>query len=200
MATAKPFSPSCENNRQPILTVIKPLLASSTAVLEIGSGTGQHAVYFAAELPHLQWHTSDLPEHHAGIRLWLAEAQLPNLHAPLMLDVTSTPWPDVEADTVFSANTTHIMSWPMVEALFAGVAKLLPPAGLFLLYGPFNYGGRYTSDSNARFDRSLQARDPDMGIRDFDALQRLAEAGDLQFVRDYAMPANNRILHWQKSR
>ncbi len=198
MYAAKPFSQACENNRTPILNVIRPLLADSRAVLEIGSGTGQHAVYFAAELPHLQWLTSDLAAHHPGILQWLEESGSPNLHAPLTLDVTMQPWPAVDVDAVFSANTAHIMSWPMVEALFAGVASLLPDGGAFLLYGPFNYAGRYTSESNARFDRSLRARDPDSGIRDFEALQRLAEDGGLHFVHDYAMPANNRILHWHK--
>ena len=198
MAAAKPFSPACENNRLPILNVIKPLLANARAVLEIGSGTGQHAAYFAAELPHLQWLTSDLEAHHPGIQLWIEEAGLSNLHAPLTLDVLAQPWPAVDADAVFSANTTHIMSWSMVEAMFAGVADLLPPGGVFLLYGPFNYAGRYTSDSNARFDRSLRARDPDSGIRDFEALQTLADEGGLRFVHDYEMPANNRILHWRK--
>jgi len=198
MPTAKPFAPACENNRDPILSVIGPLFANRRAVLEVGSGTGQHAVYFAAALPHLQWFTSDQAEYHAGIRLWIEDAGLPNLHAPLTLDVLAQPWPVLEADAVFSANTTHIMSWPMVEALFAGVADLLPDGGLFVLYGPFNYAGRYTSDSNARFDRSLKARDPDSGIRDFEALQRLAENGGMRFVHDYEMPANNRILHWRK--
>ena len=198
MPVAKPFSPACEKNRQPILNVIKPLLARSKAVLEIGTGTGQHAVYFAAELPHLQWFTSDLAEHHQGIMQWLEDAALPNLHAPLALDVLTQPWPAVDVDAVFSANTTHIMSWPMVEAFFAGVADLLPDAGAFLLYGPFNFAGRYTSDSNARFDRSLRARDPDSGIRDFEALQRLAANGGLDFLHDHEMPANNRLLHWRK--
>ncbi len=198
MPAAKPFSQACENNRAPILAVIKPIFANARTVLEIGSGTGQHAVYFAEALSHLQWLTSDLDEHHAGIRAWIEEAALDNLHMPLSLDVTQQPWPALDVDAVFSANTTHIMSWVMVEALFAGVAELLPEDGDFVLYGPFNFGNRYTSDSNARFDRMLKMRDPDSGIRDFEALQRLAGEGRLSFVQDYEMPANNRILHWRK--
>jgi cyclopropane fatty-acyl-phospholipid synthase-like methyltransferase len=198
MSEAKPFSRACENNRKPILDAIKPLLASSRAVLEIGSGTGQHAAYFAAELPHLQWYTSDIPEYHAGICMWIEDAGLPNLHAPLTLDVLQQPWPEVDVDAVFSANTAHIMSWPMVEALFAGVAKLLTADGQFLLYGPFNYAGNYTSDSNAIFDGWLKARDPESGIRNFEQLQMLADNGGMAFVHDYEMPANNRILHWRK--
>ncbi|MDH3713803.1 MAG: class I SAM-dependent methyltransferase [Gammaproteobacteria bacterium] len=198
MSKPKPFSQACDNNREPILGVIRPLLADCRAVLEIGSGTGQHAAYFATELPHLQWLTSDLPEHHAGIRMWTEDADLPNLHAPLTLDVLQYPWPDVDVDAVFSANTAHIMSWQMVEALFGGVVKLLPAGGQFLLYGPFNYAGNYTSDSNAIFDGWLKARDPESGIRNFEQLQALAEAGSMSFVHDYEMPANNRILHWRK--
>lgn len=199
MSAPKPFSQACENNREPILRVIRPLLESCRAVLEIGSGTGQHAAYFAAEMPQLQWFTSDLPEHHAGICMWIEDADLPNLHEPLTLDVLQHPWPAVDVDAVFSANTAHIMSWPMVEALFAGVAGLLPGGGQFLLYGPFNYAGNYTSDSNAIFDGWLKARDPESGIRNFEQLQALAETGGMLFVHDYEMPANNRILQWRKS-
>jgi len=198
MTDSKPFSQSCENNRAPILSVIQPLFEACHAVLEIGSGTGQHAANFAAELPHLHWLTSDLPEYHAGISMWVEDAGLANLHPPLTLDVLHQPWPEVDVAAVFSANTAHIMSWEMVEAFFAGVADLLPDRGQFLLYGPFNYAGEYTSDSNAIFDGWLQARDPESGIRDFEKLQQLAQGGGLSFVHDYEMPANNRLLHWRK--
>ncbi|WP_428604223.1 DUF938 domain-containing protein [Sedimenticola sp.] len=194
----KPYSESCDQNREPILSVIKPLFADRRGVLEIGSGTGQHAVYFAAALPHLTWYTSDCPEYHAGIRLWLEEAALPNVCAPLQLDVARSTWPELEVDAVFSANTAHIMHWPEVEAMFAGVGGLLPSGGLFALYGPFNYNGLFTSDSNARFDGWLKGRDPAMGVRDFEDLDRLAEAAGMRLLNDYAMPANNRILCWQR--
>lgn len=194
----KPFSQACQNNRDPILHHLKRLFEPVTAVLEIGSGTGQHAVHFAKALPHLQWYTSDLLEHHEGIGLWLTEYQLPNLHPPLALDVTK-PWPAVPAvDAVFTANTAHIMAWSAVEALFEGVGLLLPEGGLLVVYGPMNYGGSYTSDSNERFDVWLKAQDPARGIRDFEKLQRLALQAGLHIREDNDMPANNRLLVWEK--
>ena len=195
----KPYSESCVQNRDPILSVIEPLFRDRKDVLEIGSGTGQHAVYFAARMPHLTWHTSDLAENHAGIRAWLDEAALPNTTGPVSLDVRHTPWSVPEADAVFSANTTHIMHRDSVVALFEGVGKLLRSEGLFCLYGPFNYGGEYTSESNARFDEWLHERDPLSGIRDFDDLDRLAREAGLLLRDDYPMPVNNRILCWCKS-
>ncbi len=138
----KPYSEACERNRDPIFAVIQPLLAGRRAVLEIGSGTGQHAVYFAEKMPHLIWHTSDREVHHAGIRLWLDEAAVENVCPPVLLDVTQTPWPAVTVEAVYSANTSHIMHWPEVVAMFAGVSRLLPAGGIFLLYGP---NGAYLS-------------------------------------------------------
>jgi hypothetical protein len=178
-------------------------------VLEIGSGTGQHAVYFAAHLPHLIWQPADLAENLPGIEGWRAEAArgsaaagasagLPNLLPPLMLDVNQPQWPDTGADAVFSANTLHIMSWYEVRLFFAGVGRLLPATGVLAVYGPFNYGGRYTSESNARFDRSLRNRDPRSGIRDFEAVDALAAEQRLVLQRDVAMPANNRTLVWRR--
>ena len=195
----KPYSESCVQNRDPILSVIEPLLRDRKHVLEIGSGTGQHAVYFAARMPHLTWHTSDVAENHAGIRAWLDEALLPNTTGPVALDVRDRPWSVPEADAVFSANTTHIMHWESVVALFAGVGSVLAQDGLFCLYGPFNYGGEYTSESNERFDEWLHERDPLSGIRDVDDLDRLARQAGLRLEEDYAMPANNRILCWRKA-
>ena len=194
----KPYSEACDENRDPILAVIKPLMTDRTSVLEIGSGTGQHAVYFAARLPHLIWYTSDRAENHAGIEIWQREARLKNLCGPLQLDVLSPAWPQLEIDAVFSANTAHIMHWEEVEAMFSGVSSLLSPGGRFLLYGPFNFHGQYTSDSNARFDQWLKNRDPDSGIRNFENLDRLAQLGGMTLKHDYRMPANNRILYWEK--
>lgn len=195
----KPYSESCVQNRDPILSIIEPLFRDRKDVLEIGSGTGQHAVYFAARMPHLTWHTSDLAENHAGIRAWLAEAALPNTTGPVSLDVRDRAWSAPGADAVFSANTTHIMHWDSVVALFEGVGKLLVHEGLFCLYGPFNYGGQYTSESNAQFDEWLHERDPLSGIRDFEDLDRLAGQAGMRLEHDYAMPANNRILCWRKA-
>lgn len=194
---SKPYSEACEQNKRPILEVLEPCLAQADSVLEVGSGTGQHAVYFAARMPHLRWQTSDRVEHHAGIRLWLDEAGLDNLVAPLDLDVTGE-WPQSTFDAVFSANTAHIMSLPEVEAMFRGVATVLARGGQFALYGPFNYGGRYTSASNARFDQWLKTRDPESGIKSFEALAALAEDNGMGLTNDYTMPVNNRVLLWQR--
>lgn len=195
----KPYAESCDQNRDPILEQLRPLLAAASTVLEIGSGTGQHAVYFSTHLPHLHWQPSDRGENLPGIRLWCAEAGLANLKAPLELDVSRQPWPAIEADAVFSANTAHIMAWPQVEAMMDGIGKLLPDGGLFLLYGPFNYNGRYTSESNRRFDGWLKERDPLSGVRDFESLDELAGQAGMRLQDDIAMPANNRILCWRKS-
>lgn len=193
----KPYSEACDQNREPILQAIAPILSSSRQLLEIGSGTGQHAVYFGEHMPDLIWQCSDCNLYLPGIVSWLAEAQRHNTPAPLELDVTGL-WPELKVDAVFSANTTHIMHWHMVEALFAGVGRLLPPTGVFLLYGPFNYNGSYSSKSNARFDNWLKARDPQSGIRDYEALDELAKRAGLEFVQNIALPANNQLLYWRK--
>lgn len=199
MIMEKPYAESCDENRQPIFNVIAPLLRDCQKLFEIGSGTGQHAVYFAAELPHLLWQTSDRLENHPGIQAWLDDARLRNVLPPVELDTVESAWPATTYDAVFSANTAHIMHWPAVEAMFAGVGCLLEPGGRFFLYGPFNYHGGYTSDSNARFDEWLKERDPGSGIRDAEALDALARVAGMQLVRDYEMPVNNRILYWQKT-
>ncbi|HPQ96979.1 MAG: DUF938 domain-containing protein [Thiothrix sp.] len=195
----RPFAESCEQNRDPILAVLRRLFADRRQVLEIGSGTGQHAVYFARYLPWLFWQTSDQAEHHPGIRAWLTDAALPNTGLPLLLDVRQPDWPALAVDAVFSANTLHIMSWPAVEACFAGVGRLLPAGGQFAVYGPFNYGGEYTSAGNARFDQWLQQRDPASGVRNFEDLAQLAQAAGLHLREDVGMPANNRMLCWEKA-
>lgn len=195
---SKPFAESCEQNKNPILSVIRPWLEEARAVLEVGSGTGQHAVYFVAALPHLIWHTSDLSENHAGIEQWLTEAALPNLRPPLALDATQESWPAVDVDAIFTANTFHIMHWRACEKLIEKAGRLLPAGGRFIAYGPFNYAGRYTSTSNAQFDQWLKARDPLSGIRDFEALDALAGTAGLVLEADVAMPANNRTLCWRK--
>lgn len=194
----RPYSEACEENKAPILGVLRQELADCASVLEIGSGTGQHAVFFAAELGHLEWHTSDMREHHAGIRAWLEAAPRSNLHPPLALDVLHDPWPQRRFDAVFSANTAHIMSWPAVEAMFRGVGRVLEPGGVFCLYGPFSYAGGHTAESNARFDAWLRARDPASGVRDFEALNALAVASGLRLSADHEMPVNNRILVWRR--
>ncbi len=196
-AAAKPWSEACERNRGPILEVLRPAFADATRVLEIGSGTGQHAVFFAAALPQLVWQPTDRVEHLAGIAAWRDEARLPNLRAPLALDVDAPAWPVTACDAVFSANTLHIMSWASVENFFRGVGRVLAPGGCLAVYGPFSYGGRHTAESNARFDAFLRARDPLSGVRDFEAVCELAGRQDLQFLDDHVLPANNRVIVWR---
>lgn len=195
----KQYSEACEENKDPILAVLREELAGCRSVLEIGSGTGQHAVYFSRHLPHLRWQPSDLAVNHASINAWRREAELPNLLPPLLLDVSDAHWPDCDVDAVFSANTTHIMAWPEVITMFSGIGTLLKTGGIFCLYGPFNYNGRYTSDSNARFDRWLKQRDPRSGLRNVEHLVELANASGLCLVHDHAMPVNNHLLVWQSN-
>ncbi|WP_069471718.1 DUF938 domain-containing protein [Candidatus Marithrix sp. Canyon 246] len=192
----KPYSESCDQNRDPILNIIQPLFANAKNILEIGSGTGQHAVYFAEKMPDLIWHPSDQAQYIDGIKMWINESELSNLASPLTLNVTQTEWPNLKVDAVFSANTTHIMHWNDVEALFSKITNILNNKGLFLLYGPFNYQNQYSSESNARFDSWLKNRDPESGIRNFEDLDQLAQQAGLLLQEDYAMPANNRILCW----
>jgi cyclopropane fatty-acyl-phospholipid synthase-like methyltransferase len=194
----KQYSEACEQNRSPILDILRNEFSEARLVLEIGSGTGQHAVYFSRHMPHLQWQTSDLEEHHPGIRAWLAEAGLANARPPLSLDVSLDQWPATRFDGVFSANTTHIMSWSAVECMFAGIGNLLSPQGRFCLYGPFNYSNRYTSPSNQRFDLWLKSRDANSGLRNFEDLDELAGKQGLILRADHRMPVNNRLLVWEK--
>jgi len=195
----KPYSEACERNQAPILAVLKGSLQGARSVLEIGSGTGQHAVYFGAALPHLTWQTSDLPANHAGIRMWLEDCGLQNVLPPLVLDAGADRWPVDGVDAVFTANTLHIMSWPEVESLFAGIGRILHAGGRLCIYGPFNYDGAPTSESNARFDAMLRTRDPESGIRDFEEVRRLGSRNGLELQTDHPMPANNRLLVFAKT-
>ena len=194
----KSYSEACDRNKTPILKVIRSLLENRKEVLEIGSGTGQHAVYFAQQMPHLVWYTSDRAMNHAAINDWIESAALANVRPPQLLDVAMEVWPSMTVDVIFSANTAHIMSMQEVIELFAGVGRLLLSDGLFLLYGPFNYGNQYSSDSNRLFDQRLKMADPLSGIRDFEVLDQLATQAGMVLLEDYDMPANNRLLCWQK--
>lgn len=199
IAGDKPFAPACERNRESILAVLREAMVDTRQVLEIGSGTGQHAVHFAAAMPWLAWQCSDVASQLAGIASWQREAALPNLPPPIAIDVRDDAWPASSIDAVFSANTLHIMDWAAVEAFFRGVGALLgQPGDLLVVYGPFNYGGTYTSDSNCTFDAWLKARDPGSGLRDFERVDALARAVGLQLEADTAMPANNRCLLWRR--
>lgn len=199
----KPYSGACDQNCEPILAVLKELIATELSeneqtLLEVGTGTGQHAVYLGKALPQVVWQCSDQQQYHEGIQMWLNEAELPNVQVPLSLNVSEDSWPETQFDMLYCANVMHIMHWQNVVDLFAKGAKCIKPGGLMLCYGPFNYDGKYTSASNAQFDQSLRMRDPGSGIRNIEDLQKLADEAELTFIRDYEMPANNRILVWQK--
>lgn len=200
MMSDKPFSQSCDNNKLPILQIIRELFSSPATVWEIGSGTGQHACFFASELPHLTWQPTDRSNYLNGIERWLDDAKLPNIKPPVALDVKDSIWPCQQGiDALFSANTLHIMSMTEVEMLFERLGIYLNPGALVCLYGPFNYEGCFTSDSNARFDEWLKAKNPISGIRDFERICELAGYIGLQILDDHAMPANNRLLVFQKN-
>ncbi len=195
----KLYSESCEQNKQPILEVLQEVFDDRKTVLEIGSGSGQHAVYFANHLKHLTWQPSDLAEYLPSVNAWASEAELKNLNEPIELDVLHQPWEISMVDTIFTANSLHIMSWQMVEQFFKGVGDVLEASGKLLIYGPFSYAGVHTSPSNARFDQYLKQQNPLSGVRDFDDLERLAKQYGLIFSKDFDMPANNRCLLWEKS-
>ena len=193
----KPFSQACENNKNHILRVLQPVLQNAGSVLEVGSGTGQHSVFFAQKLPHLQWYTSDREVNHQGIRLWHDEVQLTNLHPPLQLDLND-PWPVKKVDAIYTANTFHIVSWKLITRFFAGVNQHLNEQGVVCVYGPFKYKGEFTSPSNDEFNSLLQSRDPLSGIRDFEAIEQLAVQSGLKLLSDTAMPANNQLLIFKR--
>jgi len=193
----KPFSQACENNKNHILKALQPALQNAGSVLEIGSGTGQHSVFFAKKLPHLQWYTSDREVNHQGIKLWHDEVQLANLHPPLLLDLND-PWPVNKVDAIYTANTFHIVSWELITRFFAGVNQHLNQQGVVCVYGPFKYKGEFTSPSNNEFNSLLQSRDPLSGIRDFEAVEQLAVQYGLKLLSDTAMPANNQLLIFKR--
>ncbi|EGW20359.1 DUF938 domain-containing protein [Methylobacter tundripaludum] len=195
----KPFSQACENNKDPILQVIRTTFCRPTTVWEIGSGTGQHACYFSAHLPHLEWQPTDRSENIPGIRLWQEQAKLANLKPPLSLDVTDAVWPCSAIDALFTANTLHIMSWDELQIFFDRLTKHLSPKAFICIYGPFNYNGAYTSDSNASFDQWLKSRNSSSGIRNFEDIMALSTSRGFSLLNDMAMPANNRLLVLQNS-
>jgi SAM-dependent methyltransferase len=193
-----PLSAACERNKDPILEVLRICFADRALVMEIGSGTGQHAVHFARALPHLTWYPTEQLPYLADLteRVKLEGAQ--NLRVPTLLDVRQAVWPLRNADAMFTANTLHIMSWLEVMALFHGVGSVLAPGGVLCIYGPFRYNGRYTSDSNQDFDRMLNERDPNSGLRDITAVTALAAQYGLRLDADHDLPANNRLLVFAK--
>lgn len=194
-----PSSPACENNKRAILEILQRVFDSCQSILEIGSGTGQHAAYFGPRLAPTTWQTSDLVDNHPGINAWRAAFPADNVYPPLALDVDAPQWPiSHSVEGVFTANTCHIMAWPSVVNMFAQLAKVLAADGVLAIYGPFNYNQQFTSPSNARFDSWLKERGPDQGIRDFAAIDGLANEAGMNLMEDNPMPANNRLLVWRK--
>lgn len=194
-----PFSPACERNKAPILGYLRTAFAGVRRVLEVGSGSGQHAVHFAGSLPHIVWQPSDLADALPALRARFAATGLGNVLPPIALDVHQQPWTVGQYDGLFTANTLHIVDWPGVQAFFAGAGEVLPAGGMLCVYGPFRYGEAFTSDSNASFDASLRSRDAASGIRDFEQVAALAAAEGLALVADHSMPANNQLLHFRRA-
>jgi len=197
--TGIPFSSAAERNRQPILDQLQLLIPKDGSVLEIGSGTGQHAVYITQKLPGLFWQPSDRAENLAGLAARFAVEGNGSILPPIKLDVMCDTWPDFSYDAAYSANTAHIMPWNAVVAMFAGVAIHLVAGGRFCLYGPFNVDNCFTSESNAHFDAHLRAENPDMGIRDMTDIESLARLNHIPLEQKHAMPANNFFLVFKKS-
>ncbi len=191
----KPFSQACENNKDPILDLLRHYLSGDERMLEIGSGTGQHARYFADHFPGIIWQTSDLPENHPGIKSWIEESEHQNIRPPMTLNVSDRQhWPTEQYDAIFTANTLHIMSWLAVKEMFRMMGSCLKPGGLFFCYGPFNRDGQFTSASNKAFDASLRQRDPEMGLRDVGEVRKEAQQHQMTLLHTHSMPANNLLL------
>ena len=188
-----PFSAASERNKSPILEALRQVLPARGDVLEVGSGTGQHVVHFAACLPQLYWQPSDRCEYLPDLERRVQLEGGANVRPPIRLDVLDQ-WPEERFAAIYSANTAHIMSWPAVCAMFEGVSRHLEPGGVFCLYGPFNQGGRFTAPSNAAFDAQLRKENPVMGIRGIEDLESLAGGLQLQLDRRFQMPANNQLL------
>lgn len=200
-------APATGRNRGPILEILTRWLGAkgeiskpgSLRVLEIASGTGQHAIAFARALPHLSWQPSDLdPDSLASIEAWRAEAGLPNVTAPIRLDVRERDWPEGPVDVIFNANMIHIAPWSVAEGLFAGAGRILVEGGLIFLYGPFRVGGRHTAPSNESFDADLCRRNPEWGVRDLERVVEQAANAGLTLVEVDEMPANNKLLVFQR--
>lgn len=196
---AKPYAPSCERNKEPILNVLKRLIKNEHKnLLEIGSGTGQHAVFFAQQSPHLNWTCSDVLENHHGIKLWLEELRLSNTFGPIEYEIGKDSFPNGDFDLIFTANTFHIMSWDKCKELIKACGENLKKNTLIIIYGPFNYDGDYTSHSNAQFDIWLKGISAQSAIREFEEVDACMNQAGFKLVEDTPMPSNNRVLVFKK--
>ncbi len=195
---SKPFSQACENNKQYILDKLLPLFSAGSMVLEVGTLTAQHVCHFAAAMPLVYWIPSDLDANLPTVLAGLEDCNLPNISAPIELDVAEEPWPIGEVDGIFTANTLHIMSYEYVERFFRNAGNILRTGGVLSVYGPFKYDGDFTTPSNASFDVWLKNRDPRSGVRDFEQVCAWAAEAGLELQADHDMPANNQMLIWRK--
>lgn len=195
----KPFSAAAERNHKPIAAVLGQILTGRGLILEIGSGTGQHAAYLAKDFPAYQWQPTDLPENLDGINEWAAGSGASNILPAIALDLSKDEWPVGQCEVLVCMNTIHIVSWRLVENLFRGTGKVLKPGGVMYVYGPFEYSDRPLEPTNAEFNEWLKMRDPKSGIRKFDEVNRLAQENGLVLEGDEAMPANNRSIWWRKA-
>lgn len=198
MMEVRAFSQACENNKNPIFNILSAQLKQVSNVLEIGSGTAQHAIFFTTLLPNLTWQTTDQGEYFSKLQELIEQQQSSQLPEPLQLDVNQAIWPVQNCEFIFTANTLHIMPWSCVEKLFLGIKSTLAEEGHFYLYGPFNYNGQYTSKSNQEFDLRLKETNQLSGIRDIEKILQLAKNAQLELLVDHEMPANNRLLHFRK--
>jgi hypothetical protein len=194
-----PYSEACERNKHPILEVLRTAFADCSRVIEIGAGTGQHAVHFGWQLAHLTWQPTDLRDALDVLAARIAAEGPPNVAAPVALDVLESPWPRLRGDAAFTANTVHIMPWHATVAMFMGLGRVLAADGVIAIYGPFRYGGRFTTPSNEQFDRMLREGDPASGLRDFEAVDVLARRVGFELDADHGMPANNRLIVWRRA-
>jgi len=192
------YSEASERNKQPIFNRLVPYLTADTRVLEIGSGSGQHALFIASQLPQISWQPSEQAQYVEALALNIEQLATDNIEKPLTLDVREK-WPTQRFNAIYSANTLHIMSWQSVQAFFVGASRGIAPCGYLFVYGPFRYQSKFTAPSNRAFDQMLRERDPQSGIRDFEAVNALADKAGFSLVADYEMPANNQLVIWQHS-
>ena len=195
----KPFSEACERNKGPILEVLRDYISiENKRLLEIGTGSGQHAVAFAKEFPWLEWYPSDKKSVFAGMRMWFEESRLRNIQQPIPFEVGKDDFPKLMFDAVFTANTLHIMAWKECKTLIKMLGHRLRENALVFFYGPFNYNGTYTSPSNESFDKMLKERDPSSGIRAFEDVNNNMVKQGFELIDDHEMPANNRLLVYRR--
>lgn len=198
MIPEKPYALSCDKNSAPILEVLKDYLPGHHALLEVGAGTGQHAVFMAPHFKELTWTLADLQDRHEGIQMWLKDFPRANVEGPVEYEVGKDPLPEGDFDVVFTANTLHIMPWSLCLQLFDDLS-VLKNDSLFIVYGAFNYEGKYTSESNENFDKWIKGKFPGGGIRDFEKIEEELRSRRFSLVKDHEMPANNRMLIFQKA-